>query len=80
MGTDRMAVVDEPLRVHGIHDLRIVDASVTPQNISADLNGPTQMIATRAANFMRNFIVRTEQHMPRVSEGAHSYSRRPVSS
>ena len=52
MGTDEMAVVDGELRVHGIEGLRVVDASVMPQLISANLNAPTQMIAARAADFI----------------------------
>lgn len=52
MGNDAMAVVDEELRVHGIEGLRVVDASVMPQVISANLNAPTQMIAARAADFI----------------------------
>lgn len=53
MGNDTMAVVDEELRVHGLEGLRVVDASVMPQVTSANLNAPTQMIATRAADFIR---------------------------
>lgn len=52
MGSDAMAVVDEEMRVHGIEGLRVVDASVMPQVISANLNAPTQMIAARAADFI----------------------------
>ena len=52
MGTDNMAVVDDELRVHGLEGLRVVDASVMPQVISANLNAPTQMIAARAADFI----------------------------
>ncbi len=52
MGNDEMAVVDGELRVHGMEGLRIVDASVMPQVISANLNAPTQMIAARAADFI----------------------------
>lgn len=52
MGADEMAVVDGELRVHGIEGLRVVDASVMPQVISANLNAPTQMIAARAADFI----------------------------
>lgn len=53
MGNDAMAVVDEEMRVHGIEGLRVVDASVMPQVTSANLNAPTQMIAARAADFIR---------------------------
>ncbi len=52
MGTGPDAVVDEEMRVHGIDGLRVVDASVMPQIISANLNAPTQMIAARAADFI----------------------------
>ncbi|MEM7429012.1 MAG: choline dehydrogenase, partial [Pseudomonadota bacterium] len=52
MGSDPMAVVDEEMRVHGIEGLRVVDASVMPRVISANLNAPTQMIAARAADFI----------------------------
>jgi len=53
MGNDALAVVDEEMRVHGIEGLRVVDASVMPQITSANLNAPTQMIAARAADFIR---------------------------
>jgi len=52
MGTDDQAVVDGELRVRGMEGLRVVDASVMPQVISANLNAPTQMIAARAADFI----------------------------
>ena len=52
MGNDEMAVVDQELRVRGVEGLRVVDASVMPQVISANLNAPTQMIAARAADFI----------------------------
>jgi choline dehydrogenase len=62
MGNDPMAVVDEELRVHGIEGLRVVDASVMPQIISANLNAPTQMIAARAADFIRGRDQMAPQH------------------
>ena len=52
MGNDASAVVDPQMRVHGIEGLRVVDASVMPQIISANLNAPTQMIASRAADYI----------------------------
>ncbi len=52
MGHDAKAVVDDRFRVHGIEGLRVVDASVMPKIISANLNVPTQMIAARAADFI----------------------------
>ncbi len=52
MGTGPDSVVDHELRVHGIEALRVVDGSVLPRIISANLNAPIQMIAARAADFI----------------------------
>ena len=52
MGNSKMAVVDEQMKVHGVNNLRVVDASVMPQIISGNLNAPTQMIAARAADMI----------------------------
>lgn len=49
MGSDRMAVVDDQLRVHGLQGLRVCDASVMPQVIRGNTNAPSMMIAARAA-------------------------------
>lgn len=62
MGSDAAAVVDSEMRVHGIDNLRVVDASVMPRVTSANLNAPTLMIALRAADF----ILRTPQRSPMV--------------
>ncbi len=47
------AVVDDRLRVHGLEGLRVVDASIMPRMISANLNASTMMIADRASDFIR---------------------------
>ena len=52
MGEGPEAVVDGELRVHGMEGLRVVDASVMPTIISANLNATTQMIAARAADWI----------------------------
>ena len=54
MGTDNMSVVDEKLKVHGLQNLRVVDASVMPEITSGNLNAPTLMIAERASEFILN--------------------------
>jgi 5-(hydroxymethyl)furfural/furfural oxidase len=47
------AVVDPECRVYGVRGLRVADASVMPQIVSANTNMPTIMIAERVAEFMR---------------------------
>ncbi|MGE5157757.1 MAG: GMC family oxidoreductase [Gemmatimonas sp.] len=47
------AVVDDHLRVHGLQGLRVVDASVMPRMISANLNASTMMIADKASDLIR---------------------------
>ena len=39
--SDPMAVVDDQLRVHGLEGLRVIDASVMPTMLSANLNAAT---------------------------------------
>ncbi len=60
LGTCRMgvagdagAVVDAQLRVHGIENLRVADASVMPDDPSGNTNVPTIMIGEKAADLLR---------------------------
>ena len=50
--TDPVAVVDDQLRVHGLDGLRVIDASVMPTMLSANLNAATMMIADKASDFV----------------------------
>jgi choline dehydrogenase len=52
MGEGADTVVDPQCRVHGIDSLRVVDASVFPHITNGNLNGPTIMLAERAADLV----------------------------
>jgi choline dehydrogenase len=50
---DPMAVVDASLRVHGLENLRVIDASIMPTMLSANLNAATLMLADKASDLIR---------------------------
>jgi choline dehydrogenase len=63
MGTCRMApdndptaVVDDQLRVRGLENLRVVDASIMPTMPSANLNASVLMLAEKAADMIRGKV------------------------
>jgi choline dehydrogenase len=53
MGPDpQTAVVDNQCRVYGVERLRVVDTSIFPTVISGNTNGPTIMVAEKAADLI----------------------------
>ena len=50
--SDPTAVVDDQLRVRGMENLRVIDASVMPAMISANLNAATMMIGEKGADLV----------------------------
>jgi choline dehydrogenase-like flavoprotein len=52
LASDPLAVVDERLRVRGLDNLRVIDASVMPTITSGNTNTPTIMIAAKGAEMV----------------------------
>ena len=50
--TDKTAVVDDKLRVRGMENLRVIDASIMPAMVSANLNAATMMIGEKGADMV----------------------------
>ncbi len=64
MGADAMAVVDNAARVHGLENLRVVDASIMPDVVSGNLNVPIIMMAEKLADEIRRVKPLPQEKVP----------------
>ena len=51
--SDANAVVDHRLRVHGVAGLRVIDASIMPNQVGGNTNAPTIMIGEKGADMVK---------------------------
>ena len=56
MGIDAMSVVDAQLRVHGVENLRVADASVFPIIPGGNTNAAAIMVGERAADLVKGLV------------------------
>lgn len=62
--SDNMAVLDAECRVRGIESLRVVDSSIFPSLTNGNLNGPTIMVAERAADIIKGKVLPAMTNAP----------------
>jgi len=61
MGREETAPLDERLRVRGVTGLRVMDASIFPEQVSANTNAPIMAMAWRAAD-----LILSDHNRPRT--------------
>jgi choline dehydrogenase len=76
MGTDELSVVDANAKVHGLDNVRVIDASILPQIVSGNLNAPVIMIAEKLADTIRGRAPLPPQPAPYYRIGSQGESAR----
>jgi choline dehydrogenase len=64
MGTDEGSVTDSEGRVHEVEGLRVVDASIMPNNVTGNLNAPVIMMAEKIADRVAGKTPLAPLHLP----------------
>ena len=74
MGVDDNAVVDADGKVYGVEGLRIVDASIMPSTVSANLNATVIMMAEKLADDILGVAPLAAENLPfyRAPDWRHS--------
>lgn len=62
MGSDANAVLDSELKVNGVNNLRVIDASAMPKITSANTNAPTYLIGEKGADMILNGNRKNARH------------------
>ena len=65
--SDPNAVVDPELRVYGVPNLRVADASIMPTIVSGNTQAPVIMIAEKAADLIRETWAESRDNQRRSS-------------
>jgi choline dehydrogenase len=67
MGSGPQSPLDERLRVRGVDNLRVADASALPDIPRANTNAPSVMVGERCADFLMAPLVTVRQENSRIS-------------
>ena len=75
--SDPMAVVDPlTMKVHGMENLRVVDASAMPRTTNGNIHAPVLMLAEKAADIIRGRQPLEPQYVDYYKHGVHDESWR----
>ncbi|MFZ8166896.1 GMC oxidoreductase, partial [Staphylococcus aureus] len=70
--SDPMAVVDPlTMKVHGMENLRVVDASAMPRTTNGNIHAPVLMLAEKAADIIRGRKPLEPQYIDYYKHGVH---------